>query len=148
MPIIHSDLSETINKTVWEVLVDDNANLQIPFYYRKYPERKPFYNSDGGMSKSYVTIDNIVTYCNSNIVFSICKVDDLISIYSYLESYSNMLKENIDSLPPTHPHVRYYNKCVVAMDMLKKMRDHFTTVNENNSRFKQHLQLTDILKNI
>jgi hypothetical protein len=148
MSTVYSDLSDVINKTKWNVLVEDGRELKVPYYYQKFPERRPFYSESNSLSKSVATIHQIISMCNSEIVFSIPDEKDFVSIYKYLKEYSDVLSKNINKLPATHRNVRYYKKCKVALEELEIIGNMREGKERKQRKFEEEKQIVDILKHI
>jgi hypothetical protein len=150
MPVrqVYSDLSKIINQTMWTVRVEDGKDLHVPYYYRKYPERAPFYDSCNVMSKSKQTIHNMVMMVSADITFSIPDEQDYLSIYNYLEEYTKTLKKYTASALSTNPNVRYLKKCELALKLFKDTRDWKAKKVTNRSKFNEQTQLADVLRNI
>ena len=145
---VYNDLSKTINKTMWAIRVEDGKDIKIPYYYQKYPDRAPFYDSCNVMSKSKRSIHSMIMFVSMDIAFSIPNEQDYISIYKYLEAYTKMLRKYTVSELSTNPNVRYLKKCELALKLLKGTHDWKSRREQGNGSFDKQTQLADVLKNI
>ena len=146
MPILHEDLAVLINNTTWWVIMKDDHELQVPYYYRKYPERRPLYSSMTTHARAAVTIHQIVEFCNDDIEFAIETRDDMLSIIGYLQSYYERLLSRIDGYPDNHPHAIYAKKCKVALNVLKTHGNPQQDIADKQSNFNRTPTLVEILK--
>jgi hypothetical protein len=123
MSIIYEDLSTLLNTSVWEVHMEDAGQLKVPYYFKKYPERKPLYYNESGMTTTMLTINQIITLCCNGTVFAIAKHEDYVSILKYFNQYMEELSHAIVGLPESSPEAIYYEKCKQAKRVLEELGD-------------------------
>lgn len=143
MPRYYPDLSDTINKTTWDMRVTDSYEAIIPQYYKDNPKIKPIYTGDSEHTFTKMTIAHIVDLCVNEVPFSIVRHEDVVSIVGLLKTYTQSLKRVCEGLADSHTTVIYLKKCQRSLKILNSINDQATHVET-----QQHTAMkkpTDIL---
>ncbi len=145
MAKIYKDIAETINKTKWDVVVEDTASLHIPYYFQKYPERKEAFTSGTAMSISKITIHEMIEYAANGVTFGFVNKPDVVMVVEfigmYLKEYVHMLKD----LSKNDPYVIYADKAKILLKLLTTTAEHARKQNEQKQEFKPIPQIADIV---
>lgn len=146
MAVIYKDITDTINKSKWEVVMDDERSLHVPHYYKKYPERRALYTPMTAMATSMISIHEMIEYASSNVVFGIKHRKDVIMVVDLLESYLTALLPRIASLPKHNKYVIYADKAKILHTLLEDTSDNVKKRQVDDSGFIPIKQISDLVQ--
>ena len=145
MARIYPTIAETINKSLFEVMVPDTLELNIPTYYRKYPEFAPFYESTGTYSKANLPIKDIVYICYQGHQFEVVHQNDSILIVDLINQYLDEYREVVSNLPSDHPSSLLYKMCSHTNRVMGTQAQINRDNNEQKGLFRKPKSIADII---
>lgn len=143
---IYRDLAETMNKSRFEVRVPDNYEPVLPGYYRRHPERNPFYYGITEDCYATMTISGIVDMCVNGVAFTIINRSDVPLISEILEKYIKAIEGSVDTLANTHPHKVFLNNCRQTLGTLREPASKAEKEENAESKVKKPTDILSVLQ--
>lgn len=95
---LYKTVFETINLSKIECYVYGGFVENIPYYFRKYPERIPLYSNTEGFSKSSLTIAELVDRFTKGEQVTIINPEDTLFVLNCLEDYIHIMNKYVEQL--------------------------------------------------
>jgi len=104
--VLYNNLSDTINKSTWEVRIPDSYEPTVAARYMDTDETRPIYvGSDSTYVYSRLSIYYMMDMTWNNIPFTIINKDDVILIGDIIEQYTALLFKAVNHIEDeTHPN--------------------------------------------
>ncbi len=145
MARLYRDISDTLNKTPFDVRVPDDYEPVLPGYYKKFPERNPFYYGTTEDCYSSLPIASIIDMCVNNITFTIVNRDDVLLIVTLIKQYVNAMGPRIDHFDDTTQAKIFLANCRRALAVLGESDQRAEREEKDDQVYKKPSGLLDVL---
>jgi len=148
MARVYGDISEAVNKMKFEIRVPDSYTPIIPGYYKKFPNRSPFFQENQPFSYTKMTCADIVDLCNSGIQFVIIRREDVEIITNMISRYVSKLSELTQGMNENSDPVIQVGRCNVALNILQAHKTRAIKERTSNMQDKGGETLQSILNKV
>lgn len=105
---VYDSISDCINKIRFDCIVYDGSCERIPYYYRRYPDRAPLYEQEGGPARAVFTIAQMSHHFSRGATFTISKKEDVLLILDYCDRYLILTQGVLEIEDKSDPDVLFY----------------------------------------
>lgn len=115
---LYSNISDAVNNVKFTVKIPDSYSPVVPEYYKKYPDRQPFFSGNQPYSYSKMTCADIVDLCNSEVQFVIVERSDVEIIVNMIKRYVSELEPLASGMNENSDPVIAIGRCNAALNIL------------------------------
>ena len=129
MATLYPDITDTMNKTAFQVVMNEDYLFKVPEYYKQFPHLAPIFIGDNQTATAMITISNMIELISQQQYFTLERDEDVSVVADILETYTTMLAELIRQMPSFPPSIEldsrksYLAKCTTALAHFKHRQE-------------------------